>query len=267
MKNKNVISLTILLIAAVIIGVIGMSKLVESSWQTTSGKDNQLTVNEENLQAEESTFDYPYINYSQLNAEDKELYKTFEQISDSILPENKEFTYQQAANKLGEAIKYLTGYTEHQKTPMVIELADVNMFTLSRGLDIDCYTCKLFTDDLFIGAVIDTTGQFWYLGFEDIDVKTGGWFYKSPPSQNISEQLVETSLQYLNELGVSDTIVGYYTEIASNEKDNDTNAVYIVHFETEVGSNLCFTLNKEYGLIYYSKYPESLYTHEEFIPI
>ncbi len=267
MKNKKVISLTVLLIGTVIVGVIGLSKLVESSWQTTAGKENHLTVNKDNLQTEESTFDYPYVNYSQLNAEDKELYKTFEHISDSILPENKEFTYQQVANKLGEAIKYLTGYTEHQKSPMVIELADVNMFTLSRGLDIDCYTCNLFTDDLFIGAVIDTTGQFWYLGFEDIAVKTGGWFYKSIPPQNISEQLVETSLQYLNELGVSDTIVGYYTEIASNEKDDGTNAVYIVYFETETGSNLCFTLNKECGLIYYSKYPESLSTHEKFIPI
>ena len=62
MKNKKVISLTVLLIGAVIIGVIGMSKLVESSWQTPDGKDNQLTVNENNLLVEESVFDYPYFN-------------------------------------------------------------------------------------------------------------------------------------------------------------------------------------------------------------
>ena len=58
MKNKKVISLTVLLIVAVIMGVIGMSKLVESSWQGMYGKDNQLTVNENNLQVEESVFDY-----------------------------------------------------------------------------------------------------------------------------------------------------------------------------------------------------------------
>ncbi|MBQ3588120.1 MAG: hypothetical protein II977_06090 [Oscillospiraceae bacterium] len=266
MKNRKVICITVLLITAAMIGVAVLSRILETAWQAAGDKENQLTVNDEKLQAEEIAFDYPYINYSQLNEAEKKLYGGwFGMTEDSVLHENKEFTYQQAANKLGEVVKYLTGYTGHQKKPMVIDLSDVNLFASSPVAENGCYVCRQITDELIIGAVIDTAGQFRYLGIEDAKAVRSGYYHKDAPSDYVSEQLLKTSLQYLQELGEKDTVTGYYTQTAGREKDSDTYDAYIVFLETKEGDSLSFTLNKEYGLIYYSKYPEK--ADKEFIPV
>ena len=167
MKNKKIIFLTLLVIAVVIIGVIGMSKRVESSWQTPDGVDNQLAVNENNLQVEESVFDYPYFNikdHKQLTDNSvKERYSTaintYELASKhelnnkiSIANFDKEPTkdmvsFQYVSNVCGEVIKYLYGITEHQNFPAAIIYYYYG--------DVNEYEYRWYTDTHLLELVVD----------------------------------------------------------------------------------------------------------------
>ena len=259
MKNKKIISLTILAVVLVAVGILGLSKLFETSWQNENTVDNSLDA--EIIDDGASTFNYPYVNYTQLSDEEKQIY-CYSFLEEYILPENEKLTYQEVVNKTGEAIKYLTGYTEHQKKPMVIELSSVNMFTLSRLPDENCYICNQIVEtdsgELSIKAIIDLAGNFWYIGYETADVKLGSYGHKTTPPKNISQQLVDTTLQFLQEIGVTDKIVGYEVKMTSASKDDLNDCLYIVALRTEDSKTLLFTLNKEYGLIYFSRYQTEL---------
>jgi len=258
MKNRKIISLTVLIVAIALMGILGLSKAFVAAWQKENTIDNSLSA--EIVDDAGTVFDYPYVNYTQLSDEEKRLHGWFN--DDFIIPENKEFTYQQAVNKVGEAIKYLTGYTGHQKSPMVIELTNVNMFSLSRQLSEDCYNCRQIvpteSGELCISAIIDTTGQFWYIGYETTEHKFGGNAYKTELSQNVSEQLLETSLQFLQEINPTDRIVGYAVRKASSSLEDSADVEYSIALKTEDKNTLLFTLNDEYGLIYFSRYPEEI---------
>ncbi|MBR6610469.1 MAG: hypothetical protein IKK99_09680 [Oscillospiraceae bacterium] len=176
MKNKKVISLTVVLIGAVIAGVIGMSKLLETYWQTTDSKDNNLTVNENNFSSEKSVFDYPYFDVKEHNKltdnavreryiSDINLYEiTLTQDDENKIiianvdkaPTSDMVSYQQVANVCGEAVKYLYGMTEHQNFPSAITY----YYNISSKGKENVYSYRLRIDEHYIEFLVDSyTGE------------------------------------------------------------------------------------------------------------
>lgn len=118
MKNKKIISLTIIIVAVVLIGVLGLSRFFENTWQNENTADNSLDV--DITDNTESVFNYPYVDIDTA-IEDGCL--TAINIKESIdkqkdIPNEDMITYQDAVNKAGEDIKYLTGFTGHTITPV-----------------------------------------------------------------------------------------------------------------------------------------------------
>ena len=60
MKNRKIISLTIFAVVLVAVGIIGLSKLFETTWQNENTVDNSLSA--EVVDDAETVFNYPYIN-------------------------------------------------------------------------------------------------------------------------------------------------------------------------------------------------------------
>ena len=60
MKNKKIIPLTIAMVAVVLIGMLGLSKFFETTWQNENTVDNSLSA--EVVDDIETAFNYPYIN-------------------------------------------------------------------------------------------------------------------------------------------------------------------------------------------------------------
>ena len=107
MKNKKIIPLTIAMVAVVLIGMLGLSKFFETTWQNTGESENNLDVDESNLQ-KQTIFDYPYIidNGQTIDWDNQYM----------ITPSQGTLSWQQAANIAGETIKDMFGITDHQKS-------------------------------------------------------------------------------------------------------------------------------------------------------
>ena len=126
MKNKKIIPLTIAMVAVVLIGMLGLSKFFETTWQNENTVDNSLSA--EVVDDIETAFNYPYINKEIAeNMEEKNWFVEAMLRRDSFdsipVPENA-ITYQQAANIIGDAITYACGFTGHQKNPAYINCCD-----------------------------------------------------------------------------------------------------------------------------------------------
>ena len=104
MKDKKIIYTTGFAVILVITVIAALSKFAEFSWQTKGEIENNLSVDESNLQQEATVFNYPF--------------KIIE--NDIPVPESA-ISYQEAANIAGEAIKYISGITDHQKTDATVE--------------------------------------------------------------------------------------------------------------------------------------------------
>ena len=120
MKNKKLISITVCLVAAVLVGILGLSKFFESTWQNENTVDNSLDA--EIVDSSESVFNYPYIT-AQMLENDKSLpWNNIIGITSDVVPvpENA-ISYQEAANIAGEAIQYITGYMNHQKASAFVD--------------------------------------------------------------------------------------------------------------------------------------------------
>ncbi len=99
-----------------------MSKFFEAAWQNENTVDNSLNV--EITDNTETVFDYPFINNEIAeNMEEKNWFveTMLRRYSDDNIPvpENA-ITYQQAANIVGDALTYASGFTGHQKNPAYI---------------------------------------------------------------------------------------------------------------------------------------------------
>ena len=105
MKNKKIIPMTIAMVAVVLIGMLGLSKAFENTWQNENTVDNSLSA--EVVDDVETIFDYPFVidNGETIDWDNK--YMT--------TPPEGAITWQQAANVAGETLKYMFGYTDHQK--------------------------------------------------------------------------------------------------------------------------------------------------------
>ena len=106
MKNKKLIVITVCLVVAVLVGMIGLSKFFETTWQNENTVDNSL--NAEVVDDVETIFDYPFVidNGETIGWDNKHM----------TTPPEGAFTWQQSANVAGDTLKYMFGYTDHQKT-------------------------------------------------------------------------------------------------------------------------------------------------------
>lgn len=105
MKNKKIISLTVFFVVLVLVGILGLSKLFETSWQNENTVDNSLDA--EIVDSVENIFNYPFVidNGETIDWDNK--YMT--------TPPEDAISWQEAANIAGETLKYMYGYTDHQK--------------------------------------------------------------------------------------------------------------------------------------------------------
>jgi len=165
MKNKKLIPITVCLVAAVLVGILGLSKFFETTWQNENTVDNNLSVNDIE-QNETVKFDYPYIDYEGLiNSTDKkvtERYKFFiEDPAQKIMYDKgwiypdieTKISYQDVANICGEYFKYSLGITEQSAFPSYIQLYD--------ELDGWVYSYWYLGDEFTLRAYVDVnTGEF-----------------------------------------------------------------------------------------------------------
>lgn len=68
MKNKKLIAITVCLVAAVLIGMFGLSKFFETTWQRENTVDNSLSA--EITEDNETVFNYPYLAVNEVNSLD-----------------------------------------------------------------------------------------------------------------------------------------------------------------------------------------------------
>ncbi|MBQ8604784.1 MAG: hypothetical protein IJ410_08090 [Oscillospiraceae bacterium] len=98
MKKGKIAVITACAVVLILGGIIGLSKVFETSWQNENTVENSLDA--QIIENSEMKIDYPYT------------------ISEKSLTEEEYpniISYQEAANIAGEAILYLSGVTEHQK--------------------------------------------------------------------------------------------------------------------------------------------------------
>ena len=121
MKNKNIISLTVAIVAVVLIGMLGLSRIFETTWQQENTVDNNL--NAEITDNSDIVFNYPYVSAQEAvddgYAPAREPLAAAKQYG-STYNENM-IDIQQAVNIAGENVKYLTGYTGHQTIPVMAQ--------------------------------------------------------------------------------------------------------------------------------------------------
>lgn len=135
MKTKKVIALTIAIVVVVLVGVLGLSRIFEVSWQNTGESENNLNVDESNLNRETIVIDYPYYMLNDYTVfQDKafedvyaDVCGMYKRTSDEYDYLFKDFTvpqghynHQDIANMCGEAIKYLYGRSDLQNNKAVV---------------------------------------------------------------------------------------------------------------------------------------------------
>lgn len=152
MKNKKIIILTIFAVALILVGILSLSKLFENNWQNENTVGNNLDVvivdNRENI------FNYPYVTPEQAmeNSRQVDLSNLIDAAKDNIdLPESGRISYQEAVNKVGEDIKYLTGFKNHTVQPVVAQLIN-NKYTQQGVYKIMTYLQPTETDSDHIKA-------------------------------------------------------------------------------------------------------------------
>ena len=143
MKNRKIISLTVLIVAIALMGILGLSKAFETAWQKENTIDNSLSAEmvERNPYSnlERTDLDYPFLTFEEfMGKSDEQVYIRYRDSLDPLwksqldwavkkrenqkyyYPEPAMFTFQKIANKCGEIAKFTVGYTEHTKLPAVI---------------------------------------------------------------------------------------------------------------------------------------------------
>ena len=260
MKNKKIISLTVVAVGLVLTGILGLSKVFETTWQNENTVDNSLSADTV-ASKDESIINYPYANYIQMDDESKSLYDDyFYHISDTFIPQkNSDFTYQDAVNITGETIKYLTGYTDHQKTETITELIDYESFLPDR--DVDFYTSrfiKVYEDKtITFGSLIDdTTKEIWAINYEELPkgtyTSTHAYKLEYDYTAEQEKEALQTALQYIKEIAPSLQLIEY--ELQSGD-DYNGNLIYNLVFATSEQQSVAIMITDEYKFRAFSRYP------------
>lgn len=127
MKNKKIISLTVVAVGLVLTGILGLSKVFETTWQNENTVDNSLDA--EIVDSNESVFNYRFITPEEVSAgaetdwfiENRYVNNYNFPVPDGALP------YQTIANIAGDAITYSSGLTNHQKRIAYISGAKIDI--------------------------------------------------------------------------------------------------------------------------------------------
>ncbi len=190
MKNKKVVPLTVAVVAVVLIGILGLSKVFETRWQQENTVDNSL--NAEIVDDTETVFDYPYSV-----KENGDINWTDDMIS-----------FQQASNIGGESIKYIYGVTQQSVDNAVLEIFDSSFMT--RYSNPYGYNYS-FTDnnDVEYMILIDPyIGQIYYLELKD--EKLDNMVYKNKVIDSSEKENLKTiAKQYFELLEVDKDIIGF----------------------------------------------------------
>ncbi len=133
MKSRKIISLTVLIVAIALMGILGLSKAFETAWQKENTIDNSLSA--EIVDDAGTVFDYPFqINDDMKKVIDTYINNWFSSIEDFrggfngeyiSQPDKNMITYQQATNSAGEILKYLYGFTRPQNNTATITFFDI----------------------------------------------------------------------------------------------------------------------------------------------
>ena len=170
MKNKKIIPITICLVTAVLVGILGLSKFFETSWQQENTVDNSL--NAEIIDNTETVFDYPYFNIKEHeNLTDKQLLEIYSseintyklEIQEGMQsmtmrsydtePSSEMVNYQDVANICGEKLKYLYGITNHSNIPACIS------FYQLLNIDFRYLYCIIIDDNYIFMTVNPYNGE------------------------------------------------------------------------------------------------------------
>ena len=188
MRNKKIIPLTIAMVAVVLIGMLGLSKFFETTWQNENTVDNSL--NAEIIDSTETVFDYPYFNIKEYeNITDKQLLEIYSseintyklEIQEGMQsmtmrsydtePSSEMVKYQEVANICGEKLKYLYGITNHSNIPACIS------FYQLINIDFRYLYCIVIDDNYIFMTVNPYNGEI-------ISISTSG-FLVIEPDENI----------------------------------------------------------------------------------
>ncbi|MBQ7902148.1 MAG: hypothetical protein IJ362_00280 [Oscillospiraceae bacterium] len=176
MKSNKIISTTIAMVAAILIGVLGLSKIFETTWQQENTVDNSLNI--EINETENNVFDYRYTNIAMFKQEPSSVeypmnwaienyIEEFEKyiIKSGINDKPAAISYQQAVNIAGETIKYAIGFTDHQNTVAFVErVPRINIkYKYTDNID---ETEELYTETL------DTYECMFMVYYEDVPTPT-----------------------------------------------------------------------------------------------
>ena len=192
MKNKKIIPLTIAMVAVVLIGMLGLSKFFETTWQNENTVENSL--NAEIIDSTETAFDYPYFNIKEHeNLTDKQLLEIYSseintyklEIQDGMQsmtmrsydtePSSEMVNYQDVANICGEKLKYLYGITNHSNIPACISF--FQLINIDFTIDFRYLYCIVIDDNYIFMTVNPYNGEI-------ISISTSG-FLVIEPDENI----------------------------------------------------------------------------------
>ena len=245
MKNKKTITITVAIVAVMLLCILGMSRIFETTWQQENTVDNSLSaeIADTNIynNLEQSEFDYPFLTQEDcINGKDEAAYIRYRDAIDPLwksqmswaiekrenrkyyYPQEGMLTFQEVANKCGEIAKYIVGYTEHTKLPAVIVYYpadnDEGLSRVNTGYDFtgEPYFYYFFLNenqDKSLQFIINAiTGKVIWMNVDGeilVDYIEGLDYYYcfSEPSSEINLELEEQTEHAMKVLGVNNKTV------------------------------------------------------------
>lgn len=125
MKNLKLIAITIMLIAATVLCVLGLSGNVETAWQETNEIDNSVVTERKVFRNVNTAIDYPFVKLDETDNEELKAFYGSHIYKSRPLPE-KSLSYQQVANIMGESLTILFGIKTQETNPASIQYEHVN---------------------------------------------------------------------------------------------------------------------------------------------
>ena len=247
MKNKNIIPLTIAMVAVVLMGMLGLSRVFEASWQQENTVDNSLNTDIENNSGD-SYFDYPYIAINDLKSIDEipaDILDTYypvyidENIVEhfqSLSPKEDMLSFQDISNITGEFIKDSLGVVNHTKEPAIILYDEYELEYPNYKY---FYRVKNEMDNIQINTtyyyILDaTTGEIKFLS--SYDERRFEYPQKGNDltiTKQEEENIINLVKDYLKLLGNETGILGYSIQVTDSPYSEKDTKYYTVYMQLE----------------------------------
>ncbi|MBQ8604783.1 MAG: hypothetical protein IJ410_08085 [Oscillospiraceae bacterium] len=125
MKNLKLAAITLMLIAATVLCVLGMSGNVETGWQETGETDNSVATERKVFRNVNTAIDYPFVKLDETDNEELKTFYGSHIYNSRPLPE-KSLSYQQVANIMGESLTILFGLKTQEANPASIQYENID---------------------------------------------------------------------------------------------------------------------------------------------